>query len=347
MAADPEYAARMEREEKVDDASPARRRIVKSDENRVSIYIWTEGLGHAALRTYRGFDDEDEGIYVSWYEHNVNKDDRDDDDNIKELAKHDYTQIDLYSLDVDAINAEFKKFQDSGGRWSSFGGSIFTGKNTQNCSGLCFRLLEAGGIKNLISNISNYLTGLIQMGIGGALAGGGYFIWEYSLSNLVYAPIFNAMWGTAPLATSFFVFSGLGLLGGAILICVGSYNLIYGAADNLSNVTLTRPALLYKLAQDAKNNEKKYHDLTDIPRLAPEPEEHSPEAVDGGGGGSMATAVTEASVVFTSPPARTTTNASSSSSTILATSTTKDTDKNIGENKATTSKPKNGGCRIF
>lgn len=62
----------------------------------------------------------------------------------------------LNSLDVKAINDKFNKFAQSSTakNWSLFGENMFNVFNSgggQSCSGLVYSLLNAGGIKNLVS----------------------------------------------------------------------------------------------------------------------------------------------------------------------------------------------------
>jgi hypothetical protein len=56
--------------------------------------------------------------------------------------------IDLYGLDIEAINAAYRKFEAAGAQWDALGSSAFFGKaNTSNCSGLVSNLLYEGGMR--------------------------------------------------------------------------------------------------------------------------------------------------------------------------------------------------------
>lgn len=71
---------------------------------------------------------------------------------IKNEGRQPDVTIHLYSLDVNAINAEYRKFRLSGCKWSIWGSSFFKNEGTQNCSGLTLYLLKCGGIENLIGS---------------------------------------------------------------------------------------------------------------------------------------------------------------------------------------------------
>jgi len=84
-------------------------------------------------------------------------------------------ELDLYTLDVAAINTAFNKFQESNSRWSIYGGSFFGASQTQNCSGLVAFLLYKGGFSKLIKSyastgrVDGSIIGAIILGLIGAL----------------------------------------------------------------------------------------------------------------------------------------------------------------------------------
>lgn len=98
--------------------------------------------------------------------------------------------IKIYTLDVDAIDQKFKEFKKNPNpTWSIFGSYVKSDdKNTKNCAGLCFTLLEAGGLFSRLGYQNNkggtyYLPGwgfvggvsgpavLTMVLVGGALGG--------------------------------------------------------------------------------------------------------------------------------------------------------------------------------
>lgn len=91
-------------------------------------------------------------------------------DTFQERRKYD-GKVTLYSLDEDKINIEFEKFENErntqgnlvkASGWSAKGRKPLNQYRGENCSGLAYRLLKAGGINELSENCrkldSKFLT---------------------------------------------------------------------------------------------------------------------------------------------------------------------------------------------
>lgn len=155
-------------------------KLEASNKNKVTIRIWlplsTLDTGHASLQTYyRGV--ENKGIYVSiWPESAIKASEifkpkkavchTFEDDLSAERRKPEVT-IDLFSLDVNAINKAYTEADlDS---WVLV--RTNSGNQQQNCSGLVMYLLSIGGSHNLVSkNESGFVDSVA--GLAGGIVGG-------------------------------------------------------------------------------------------------------------------------------------------------------------------------------
>lgn len=87
--------------------------------------------------------------------------------------------IELYSLDVKTLNAEYEKFRKSACKWSIWGSSFFQNDKVKNCCGLVFVLLAKSGIKQLVDYSNEYLVKTVSILFG--IAGFGtifYLFWQ-------------------------------------------------------------------------------------------------------------------------------------------------------------------------
>jgi hypothetical protein len=176
--------------------------FIKSERNKVTIRVWLRQLGkrvgHASLQTHRA-----DGIYASFWpndDSSKRQSSRDGvaaahirtpkQDEINESIERNANgfripcpsdvTIELYGLNVDKIQEEYKKFRESNCNWSLWGSSFFRKENTRNCSGLTEFLLRCGGIYDIINckhrkkaiNITAPITGVLTGAASGAVIGG-------------------------------------------------------------------------------------------------------------------------------------------------------------------------------
>ena len=139
--------------------------LITSEEKKVTIRVWKSSLsglgyhGHATLQTY-GVN----GIYASFWPINGRKIGKkisgvpgyhatsvEEDIRLENGKAPDYT-IDLFSLDVERINNAYNAFLAGKSNWALPASSMLRGKNTFNCSGLVWHLLEQGKIKHLFKD---------------------------------------------------------------------------------------------------------------------------------------------------------------------------------------------------
>ncbi len=139
----------------------------------VEIRVWLNSnkssVGHVALRTYYENDDGNivqEGIYASFWpgkkaltlkdvpncKEGLRCDRHKDHIHTKNQDDIGYTTnptniIKLYTLDITKIEQKFREFTEGNFRWELLGSLlVFENDDSKNCAGLCFSLLEAGGL---------------------------------------------------------------------------------------------------------------------------------------------------------------------------------------------------------
>ena len=144
--------------------------LKKNDENRVTIHIWKmnsstaffkkQEIGHVSLQTYTG-GPEDKGIYASLYPATASAvTDREgveprfnsygDDHGNGRLPEH---SIDLYSLDVAAINSFYWRLKNSGLKYAPIASTFLADAKTHTCATFVRALLLKGNIKSLLFEI--------------------------------------------------------------------------------------------------------------------------------------------------------------------------------------------------
>jgi hypothetical protein len=114
--------------------------------------------GHVSLQTYIG-GKNNKGIYASLWPNGDPQalitrfgvkgyhSESYEEDLKLELGKDPDEVIEIYTLDVDAINEAFLKFENLKFNWSIWGSSIFRHEKSRNCSGLVTYLLMEGKYK--------------------------------------------------------------------------------------------------------------------------------------------------------------------------------------------------------
>ncbi len=144
--------------------------------NRCTIRLWTKCLnknqfevGHITLQTYVG-GETGKGIYASFWPPPTNPESDSDHplmtvksndkgylrtylyDKIQEGRDPDKI-IDLYGLDINAINNAFHRFLNTNFNWSLFASTLFGIEYTCNCSGLIGLLLKTGGLESKLNDV--------------------------------------------------------------------------------------------------------------------------------------------------------------------------------------------------
>lgn len=119
-------------------------------------------MGHASLQTHIGGSDG-KGIYASfWPEDPISlinptvSAKREDECTLADDKSrcpdrlYEYKKVKFYMSDIIAISEAYRKFRNSNFNWGVFSSSFLAKKNSQNCAGLVYILLEAGGISQII-----------------------------------------------------------------------------------------------------------------------------------------------------------------------------------------------------
>ena len=153
---------------------------VKRRKNCVTIYTWPAAetsserargrLGHSALKTYSGSMDG-KGVYVSFYPDDCHKNNRHPSCRKRISHFHSWNQesrntatiVDLYGLDIEAINRAFQDMHDSNMNSKEDWSYIY------NCSDLIFKLLIKGGLINRATFIFYGLKTIILVSFLGNL----------------------------------------------------------------------------------------------------------------------------------------------------------------------------------
>jgi len=163
--------------------------LIRKQRNKVTIRVWKarnrlslkrvpgkSKTGHVSLETYTG-GLTGSGIYASFYPLQEGAGFLDSTRNpyqrpLKEdLKKKPDVEVDLYSLDVPAINKAYQAFVNAGSKWDTWASSAHSKDGTSNCVALTNYLLKQGGVENLNRGVLEarkaykYVTGGVIFGI--------------------------------------------------------------------------------------------------------------------------------------------------------------------------------------
>ena len=248
--------------------------LIDDNDKKVTVRIWypkyfgeNKSPGHVSLETFCGDNLDTKtkgelGIYASFYP-TGGQDLLRDTDNGKTPAD---VEVNLYSLNVDKINEEYKKFVESDYNWSLFGSTFFKYEKTQNCSGLVAFLLKEGDINKLFSSSDHIKNGMMLGAIVGAAAGG--FAGTFFSRITVEEPIFEKRMIITTVGVS--VVSGvvflsgiaIGMVGGTVggIVLGGLIGSAIGTAASCSGIPddlVVTPSDIAKLVKYAAEKEKK------------------------------------------------------------------------------------------
>ena len=274
----------------------SKQRLVMSNNNRVTLIVWLSNIvkgkslaGHAALRTYVGGEDNN-GHYVSFWPDWAKKENtfctvgcfKQDENHTFETDKalegnrDPEIHIDLYSLDVGAINKAYEAFQKAGYQWNILGSTFFKKNTIGNCASLTEFLLRAGGVDKLVSRYMVYFERLMEgLGKGSAttIGGGATYLsgmfYPVMSSNLPYSVAMARMYIMSTGLPSFvgnnafFALSAFATTNpvGLTLLLLGSGLVVYGsckAVKGVQQVLATAPSDIAYVAQLAQKANKPF-----------------------------------------------------------------------------------------
>jgi tetratricopeptide (TPR) repeat protein len=266
--------------------------ITKSPENRIVIRVWgkvdSSEVGHAALETNK--------YYISfWPSKSGNSKERKDQthnaqhneliqDSIDKGKKdrqgrgarhnkliHDFIEegrlpecrVVLYSLNVNEININYKKFIDSNHQWSLWSPNIFRSPESHNCSSLVGHLLYRAGLYGLVSYQKRYAKEIAISLI--ALSIGMYYLGAVTVSQVAAQMLPNPVAITAGeelLLDSLIYFNFLGVPG----------YFFWKTQDKMRKGAFTTPndiAIIATLAEKTESNSYNYIDAEEKTNSAP------------------------------------------------------------------------------